>query len=421
MELECISTSLVTYAAQMNLLMLSDVYFPRVNGVSTSIRTSAEALSEMGHTVCIVAPEYGPNSGEDKYGSNGTYEILRLPARRIFFDPEDFLIRSSALRAVLTELARRHWDVIHIHTPFRAHQLGVRLAKLTGRPTVETYHTFFEEYVANYLPWAPKSLLRLFARRASRKLCHDVDHLIVPSQQMVTVLEGYGIKMPHTVLPTGIDLREFTGGSGAAFRQLHNIAADRLTLVTVGRLAIEKNIGFLLQMLQKLIVEFPTLLLIIAGEGPDSGRLKKLSVSLGLQNNVYFVGNLDRRTTLLDCYRAGDIFVFASPTETQGLVLIEAMALGVPIVSTAVMGTATVLRDAHGARISEENADIFAEHVAKLLRSPAERAILAAAGPIDARAWSTDVLMQRAVALYAALANAAPVEARSTDVAQVDK
>ncbi len=394
----------------MNLLMLSDVYFPRVNGVSTSIRTFAESLSQMGHRVTIVAPEYGPNSGEDKYGSNGAYEIVRLPSRRIFFDPEDFLIRASALRDVLPQLVGRHWDVIHIHTPFRAHQLGVRLARITGRPTVETYHTFFEEYVAHYLPWAPKSLLRLFARRASRKLCHDVDHLVVPSQQMVAVLEGYGIRMPHTVLPTGIDLREFARGSGAAFRELHGIATDRPTLVTVSRLAMEKNIGFLLNVVKELVAEFPTLLFILAGEGPDSVRLKKLTASLGVQDNVYFVGNLDRRTTLLDCYRAGDIFVFASPTETQGLVLIEAMALGVPIVSTAVMGTATVLRDARSARISQDNVAAFAAQVAQLLRSPAERAALSAAGPTDAQAWSTDVLMQRAVALYAELAKKSPVK-----------
>ena len=384
--------------------MLSDVYFPRVNGVSTSIRTFAESLSRMGHELTIVAPEYGASSGEEKYGSNGAYEIIRLPSRRIFFDPEDYLIRASALRAVLPQLAQRRWDVIHIHTPFRAHQLGVRLAKLSGRPTVETYHTYFEEYIAHYLPWAPKSLLRLIARRASRKLCHDVDYLVVPSQQMVDVLEDYGISMPHTVLPTGIDLREFTGGSGAAFRQQHGIATDRPTLVTVGRLAMEKDIGFLLQVVRQLVAEFPTLLFIIAGEGPDSGRLKKLCASLGIQNNVYFVGNLDRRTTLLDCYRAGDVFVFASPTETQGLVLIEAMAMGVPIVSTAVMGTATVLRDAHSARISEEDVGVFADHVAQLLRSPAERATLSGAGLLDAQAWSTDVLMGRAVELYAGLA-----------------
>ncbi|HEY2344543.1 MAG TPA: glycosyltransferase [Xanthomonadaceae bacterium] len=390
----------------MDLLMLSDVYFPRINGVSTSIRTFAGSLARLGHRVTIVAPDYGQGSGQEGHDGEGLYELIRLPARRIFFDPEDCLIRKSALAATLPQLARRHWDVIHIHTPFRAHQLGLRLAKLTGRPTVETYHTYFEEYIANYLPWAPRSWLRLFARRASHKLCQDVDHLIVPSQQMAGVLDGYGITTPRTVLPTGIDLDEFRGGSGERFREQHGIAADRPTLVTVSRLAMEKNIGFLLEVVRKLVAEFPSLLFIVAGEGPDAERLKKQTATLGLQDSVRFFGNLDRRTTLLDCYRAGDAFVFASPTETQGLVLIEAMALGVPIVSTAVMGTATVLREARSARISVEDVDAFAGHVAQLLRSPAERAALSAAGPQDAQAWSTEGLMRRVVCLYADLAAA---------------
>ena len=167
---------------------------------------------------------------------------------------------------------------------------------------------------------------------------------------------------------------------------------------------MEKNIGFLLDVVRKLVSEFPSLLLIVAGEGPDAKRLKKQTATLGLRDNVRFFGNLDRRTTLLDCYRAGDAFVFSSPTETQGLVLIEAMALGVPIVSTAVMGTATVLRDVRSARISAEDVDAFAGHVAQLLRSPAERARLSAAGPQDAQAWSTEGLMRRVVGLYAGLA-----------------
>src|SRR5262249_49714738 len=110
--------------------------------------------------------------------------------------------------------------------------------------------------------------------------------------------------------------------------------------------------------------------------------------------------NLDRRTALLDCYKAGDLFVFASPTETQGLVLIEAMSLGVPIVSTAVMGTATVLANARSARISSENVEEFARHAAILLRSPEQRAELARAGPVDAQQWNASVLMQRVESLY---------------------
>src|SRR5262249_44566875 len=159
--------------------------------------------------------------------------------------------------------------------------------------------------------------------------------------------------------------------------------------------AAEKNIGFLLEVARELIDEFPRLMFIIAGEGPDAQNLRRRASQLGLDGNICFVGNLDRRTRLLDCYRAGDVFVFASPTETQGLVLREAMALGVPVVSTAVMGTATVLAGTRSARISVEDVSVFAQTVAELLRSPEQRRALAAAGPGDAERWSAPALMAR--------------------------
>jgi 1,2-diacylglycerol 3-alpha-glucosyltransferase len=389
----------------MKILMLSDVYFPRVNGVSTSIRTFALALARMGHAVTLVAPEYDDRGAAVVVDDGDAFELIRLPSRTIFFDPEDRLIRRGALHAALGKLAARPWDVIHIHTPFRAHQLGVWLSQACGAPTVETYHTYFEEYVGHYLPWLPAGLTRMLARRLSRRLCHDVDHLIVPSLQMVGVLARYGVETPHTVLPTGIELDEFRNGDGARFRAKHGIDAARPVLVTVSRLAVEKNIAFLIEVVRRLVREFPELLFVIAGEGPDAPRLRKLAADLVERGHVRFFGNLDRRSELLDAYRAGDAFVFASPTETQGLVLIEAMALGVPIVSTAVMGTAMVLDGAGSAVVSEENVEAFAAHTAALLRDPSRRAALAAAGPQDALAWSNETLMARAVALYERLAH----------------
>lgn len=388
----------------MHVLMLSDVYFPRVNGVSTSIRTFAKVLLKLGHRVTLVAPDYEDVTAQAAVDSElgEGFEVIRLDARTIFFDPEDRLITSHALRECLALLVDREWDVVHVHTPFRAHQLGVRLKRARGHRVVETYHTYFEEYAAHYLPWLPAGILRYLARAASRKLCGEVDHLIVPTEEMAGVLSAYGITTPSTVLPTGVDLGEFSGGDGAAFRHAHGIERDRPVLVTVSRLAIEKNIEFLLRAVRRLAGEFPDLLFLVAGEGPDAGRLRALATTLGLERNIRFFGNLDRSSTLLDCYRAANVFVFASPTETQGLVLIEAMALGVPVVSTAVMGTATVLRGTRSTVTSEPDVERFAEHVAKVLRQPQLRTALSEAGPADARRWDASILTQRALDIYVA-------------------
>jgi 1,2-diacylglycerol 3-alpha-glucosyltransferase len=395
----------------MNILMLSDVYFPRVNGVSTSMQTFCRELVRLGHAVTIVAPDYGIADADPEF------EIIRLPARRIFFDPEDRLIRKSAVRATVEALAARAWDIIHIHTPFRAHQIGVALARKTGRPTVESYHTYFEEYVANYLPWFPPKLLRFFVRRFSRRLCESVDHLIVPTTEMAAVLRGYGIATPSTVVPTGIRLEDFTRGDAARFRRAHGFPETAPLLLTVSRLAIEKNIDFLLEVARALKAEALDFTFVVAGEGPDAPRLKRLATSLGLGDRVRFLGNLDRNSALLDCYSAADVFVFASSTETQGLVLIEAMACGAPIVSTAVMGTATVLRGTRSALIAEERVDAFAALVARLLRSPDERRRLSAAGPLDAEKWSATGLMRKVVSMYERLAGT-PGEAERRTLVQ---
>ncbi|MBD8527605.1 glycosyltransferase [Pseudomarimonas arenosa] len=387
----------------MRVLMLSDVYFPRVNGVSTSIRTFCQWLLAQGCELCLIAPDYGADSGQQQVDASAGFPIVRVPARVIPFDPEDRLMRRRALRRAGEDVAAQGWDLIHCHTPFRAHQLALQLRKQHGLRVVETYHTYFEQYIAHYLPWAPAAWLRRFARWASRRLCSDVDHLIVPSEQMSEVLLGYGIATPHTVIPTGIDLSEFGRGDGRAFRRSRGVPDDRPALVTVSRLAREKNIDFLLEVLAKVRAQHPELLFLIAGEGPDAGRLRELSQQLGLAANVHFFGNLDRRSSLLDAYRAGDIFVFASPTETQGLVLIEAMAQGLPIVSTAVMGTATVLRDCPAALIAEQDVGDFAAKIDTLLTQPELRAQLAAVSPAAARLWSSDELMRRVWLLYCSL------------------
>lgn len=377
----------------MKVLMLSDVYFPRVNGVSTSIQTFRRELAAQGHTVDLIAPAYPQGYAEDS-------QTLRVPSHYLPFDPEDRMMKPGALRARLPQLRDAGYDLVHVQTPFVAHYLGIEIAEALDVPRVETYHTFFEEYLFHYVPLLPRGMLRALSRRFSRTQCDRMDALIVPSSAMRDKLADYGVRTPMHVIPTGIPLVDFSGGDGVAFRSRHGIGADRPVLLFVGRVAHEKNIDFLLRALELAIAQVPDLLLVVAGEGPALESLKKLTARLELQEHVLFVGYLDRRAALLDCYRAADAFVFASRTETQGLVLLEAMALGVPVVSTAVMGTRDVVGPGRGALVPQDNEADFAEHVVRLIRDPQLRAGLAADGRAYVREWHADALARKLAATW---------------------
>lgn len=377
----------------MRALMISDVYFPRVNGVSTSIQTFRRDLAALGCETWLIAPRY-PQAWDDDE------RVLRQPSRYLVFDPEDRMLSPrTALRACLDVASRS--DVLHVQTPFVAHWIGMKAARRLGLPVIETYHTFFEEYLHHYMPILPAGAARAFARGISRRQCNAADAVVAPSAQLAEVLTAYGVTKPLRTIPTGLDLREFEGGDGAAFRARHGIAADRPVMLLVGRVAHEKNIDFLLRVLDEVRRSVPNVLFVIAGEGPALASLRRTVEQAGLAANVLFVGYLDRRAALLDCYRAADVFVFASRTETQGLVLLESLALGVPVVSTAVLGTKEVLRDATGAIVVPEDVHEFAAAVIGVLTQPQLRAQLASvARTFVEKRWSSAEMARRLLELY---------------------
>jgi glycosyltransferase involved in cell wall biosynthesis len=309
-------------------------------------------------------------------------------------------MRWRELKGVHRALDGRRFDLVHIHTPFLAHYAGASLARRWDVPAVATYHTLFEEYLFHYLKLAPRAAMRALARRFSRAQCNALDAVVVPSAAMRETLERYGVAAPLAVIPTGIRLAEFAGGDGARFRARHAIAPGRPVALYVGRVAFEKNIEFLLRMLVRVRGQIPDVLLLVCGEGPAQGSLAVLVRELGLGAAVRFVGYLDRAAALLDCYRAADVFVFASRTETQGLVLLEAMALGVPVVATAVMGTRDILAAGRGALVPADDEADFAAAVIAVLRAPDLRARLAAEGAEHAKAWTAPATARRLEAFY---------------------
>jgi len=366
----------------MRILMISDVYFPRINGVSTSIQTFKQEFERLGHSVFLIVPDYPAAYATDE-------TIFRIRSRQVVFDPEDRMMRYSDVVRLRDELQKLELDIVHIHTPFVAHYGGIKLARALGIPVVCTYHTLFEEYLYHYIPWLPKQLLRFCARKFSVSQCNQVDGVIAPSSVIVKLLTDYGVVQQIATLPTGINPALFANGDGAKFRRKLGIGENSKVLLNVSRVAFEKNIGLLLEMFAQLHQDLPDVHLVIAGEGPARATYMAQAKALKLEHSISFVGYLDRNTELLDCYKAADIFVFASATETQGLVLLEAMAAGVPVVSVAAMGTKDVLKEGFGVNITDGTVADFSAKVSALLLGKARYETLRQSAIDYAATWNS--------------------------------
>ena len=376
----------------MRVLMVSDVYFPRINGVSTAIQTYRQTLQVQGVEVTLVAPDYGTSCTESW--------ITRVTSRQVPGDPEDRLVRWNAMHAAVENAVEDGCDLIHVQTPFVAHYAGTFAARRYGLPVIATYHTLFEEYLKHYAPLVPSSWLRALARNFSRRQCNSLDAVIVPSKAIHERLGSYGVEKPMHILPTGISVQNLDCMGRCAFRLRHGIDESRPVALFVGRVAHEKNIDFLIDVVDLARESVPNILLVIAGEGPALPHLRRAVAERGLQDCVRFIGYLDRKTELSACYAAADAFVFASRTETQGLVLLEAMAAGLPVVALAEMGTIDILGVRRGAIVPDDNPYAFSLALAKVLLDSDLAKRLSTDGRLYAAEWSDEALAGRMADLY---------------------
>jgi 1,2-diacylglycerol 3-alpha-glucosyltransferase len=344
----------------LKILFISDVYYPRINGVSTSIKSFKENLEQLGHDVRLIAPEYSNHLCSEKW-------IKRVSSFQVPYDPEDRLMNYFELKKLKKWVESEKFDLIHIHTPFMAHYFGLNLRKTLSIPCIETYHTFFEDYLHHYIPWLPEKFGRRFARWVSRRQCNSVDGVVVPSKPMLDVLTQYGIDKPMSVIPTGIDKHFLTKRNSDVFKLNYQLPMDKKILLYVGRVAKEKNIEFLLHVVKNISRECKDILLLITGEGPADKDLDLKIKELGIYEFVKRLPYLDRGNELPQCYSAADVFVFSSKSETQGIVPLEAMAQGTPVVAIAEMGIASVIKNNEGAFATKDNLEEFVSCVKKLI------------------------------------------------------
>lgn len=345
----------------MRIGVFSDSYTPYTSGVVTSIKTFKYELEKRGHEVFIFAPSYPHYHVEEK----GIYRFYSLPSPT---NP-DFTLAIPVLPGLNMLVRRLNLDIIHVHSPVLMGRVGLRYAKKYRIPIVFTYHTMYDQYV-HYIPLA-QELAKDITIKYSNSFCNSCDHVIVPTPEVAEILKNYHIKTPVTVLPTGVPLQKFDGGVNEKdwLRRNYSIPENNKILLFVGRLAKEKNLEFLIKAFKKLKDSRPDTTLVLTAQGPIEADLKKLvkKLNMSLEDDVVFTGALPF-DTLVKAYYSADLFVFSSLTETQGLVLIEAMAAGLPVVAVKASGVQDMVDHNINGILTAEDIDEFSQAVLTVLQ-----------------------------------------------------
>ncbi|NLB53317.1 MAG: glycosyltransferase family 4 protein [Syntrophomonadaceae bacterium] len=344
----------------MRIGIFTDSYKPYTSGVVTSICSFKEELEKMGHEVYIFAPKY-PNYNEEE---PDVFRYYSLPAPT---NP-DYTLAIPVMPGMRQQIKRLKLDIIHVQSPAIMGRVGMHYAKVFRLPIVFTYHTLYEQYT-HYLPVA-QDFAKDMTVKFSSKFCNDCDHVIVPSTEIHSLLKTYHITTPISVIPTGVQLSRFVKNKGNWLRDHYPIPADNKILLFVGRLTKEKNLEFLIKNFARIHQQKPMTTLVITAQGPLEAELKKLTVSLGLtlDRDVVFTGAVPF-DTLVQVYYSADLFVFSSLTETQGLVLIEAMAAGLPVVAVRASGVQEMVDDGVDGILTNLDMDEFTSAVCRLLEN----------------------------------------------------
>lgn len=324
----------------MNIALFTNTYLPHVGGVARSVAAFCEEYRRLGHQVLIIAPEF-PNMPANELG------VIRLPAI-VNFNGSDF----SALLPVFTNLHVAldlfKPDIIHSQHPFLIGMTAIRVARFRSLPIVFTHHTLYEQYT-HYVPGDSPALKR-FVIELSTHYANLTEHVFAPSESIKSLIQSRGVINPISVIPTGVTSEHFAIGNGKQFRHKYNIAQASFVVGHMGRLAEEKNLVFLAEAVVRFIKNVPKSCFIVVGAGEYATHIKKIFEQAGLLHAVIFTGVLTGKE-LVDALYAMDVFAFTSKSETQGMVLTEAMAASLPVVALDANGVREVVLDKTNGRL----------------------------------------------------------------------
>lgn len=373
---------------RLRIAIFTDSALPILNGVSVSIDVLIRELRDRGHSVHLfTAAHFGyrdPDPNTHRFFALETPWTKNYPLALPPFYP------------MLREFRRTSFDIVHTHTPFTIGFVGLRWAQSHELPIVSTYHTLYDKY-AHYIPFFPKRYVRYKIAKHTNFYYNRVDHVITPSKASSRWLQRHSVFTPMTVIPTGIPPgKPF---DRADVRQKLGISPDRKVLLYVGRIAKEKNMGTLFEAAQAAIAQDPRLMLLLVGDGPYREPCAELARRLGIGDRVRFVGFVPREE-VDRYYAAADLFVFPSMTETQGLVVGEAMAYGLPAVVVQGGGAGAAVEDGVTGLLVRNDASEMATAIGDLLADDRRYADFSAAAARSVRGYTASEMTDRVLDVY---------------------
>ena len=376
----------------MHIAFFTNYYHPVVNGVVRSVASFRENLMKQGHNVFIFA------QSDSSYKDTEPF-IFRYPSLSLPLGEISAALPVSPFVDQLLPLLKI--DVIHTHHPILLGQTAARKAAELDLPLVFTFHTQYWEYT-HYIPFpqeAVQEFLKHAVHRWLREFMQKCQHIILPSESMREILvRDYGLHERYSVIPTGTNLDPFLNADGKALRS-ENGWQDETVLVSVGRLASEKNWDTLLRAFAKVHEKHPDARLVLIGDGNARPSLEALASELDITDQITFTGALPFEE-IPRYLKAADVFAFASVTETQGLVTIEAMAAGLPVVAVDGPGTRDIVEHGKQGLLVENHPDALANGLSKLLSNPERIKRLSNSALKKARTFDINQLGKQLVGVY---------------------
>ncbi len=341
--------------SRLRIAQFAESFSPVINGAAVAVAAITEALREQ-HEVVVFAPRFP--------GHPDSVDVERFPSYRLP-GHADYPLAIPCSPGIWTRFRARQFDVVHTHSPFALGKTGLAWGRRLGIPVVTTYHTLYVDY-AHYARGVPQSWARAWLRRLSRQYCTACDGVATPSAPVADLLRSYGVPDPIAVIPTGLGPATAPAQSGAALRARFGIPVDAPLVVYAGRLAREKNLELLFDAFAQAAVRLPTARMLIAGSGPEERHAHYLAQRSGVGERIAFAGFLPPES-MPQLYASADVFLFTSLTDTQGLVLTEAKAYGLPAVAVDAYGPGTVVANEVDGLLAPADAEKLADALLRVL------------------------------------------------------